>query len=98
MMRLRSLGILLVLASVLAGQAPVEDPVLKARAQRGAGDLPPVPRGILEPPPLPPAVSHVKDTPGWRASRKSRKVRSKTPRKTTSRAAAPVKKLPKKRP
>jgi hypothetical protein len=98
-MRLRRLGILLVLVSVLAGQALVEDPVLKIQAQRGAGDLPPVPRGILEPPPLPPPETHVKDTRGWRASRKVRKTRSRVVPKAKSRPSTlPVKKLPKKRP
>ena len=45
MMRLKSLGILVVMAGVLSGQALVEDPVLKIQAQRGAEDLPPVPAG-----------------------------------------------------
>ncbi len=54
-----------------------EDPVLRARAQRASaqgiseGDLPPVPRGIIEPPPLPPPEAHVKD------SRKARKAKGK---------------------
>jgi hypothetical protein len=54
-----------------------EDPVLRARAQRASaqgisdGDLPPVPRGIVEPPPLPPPEVHVKD------SRKGRKAKGK---------------------
>jgi hypothetical protein len=56
-----------------------EDPVLKARAQRSAslglsdGDLPPLPRGIAEPPPLPPPETHVKDT------RRGRRVKHKKP-------------------
>ena len=55
-----------------------EDPVLRARAQRASaqgiaeGDLPPVPRGIVEPPPLPPPEAHVKD------SRKGKKAKGKT--------------------
>jgi hypothetical protein len=50
---------------------------MKARAQRASaqgiseGDLPPVPRGIIEPPPLPPPEAHVKDT------RKGRRVKGK---------------------
>jgi hypothetical protein len=50
---------------------------MKARAQRASaqgiseGDLPPVPRGIIEPPPLPPPEAHVKDT------RKGRRVKAK---------------------
>jgi hypothetical protein len=99
MMRLRSLGILVVLAGVLSGQALVEDPVLKAQAQRGENDLPPVPRGILEPPPLPPPVTHVKDTRGWRASRTARTNRRKVVKKPKARRPAlPVKKVVKKRP
>ena len=49
-----------------------EDPGMKARAQRAAalgvpdGDLPPLPKGITEPPPLPPPETHVKDTPAGR--------------------------------
>lgn len=63
--------------SLVASTAPQEDPVLRARAQRAAaqgiseGDLPPVPRGIVEPPPLPPPEAHVKD------SRKARKAKGK---------------------
>jgi hypothetical protein len=58
-----------------------EDPVLRARTQRAAsqgiseGDLPPVPRGIVEPPPLPPPEAHVKD------SRKGRKAKGKAQKK-----------------
>lgn len=54
-----------------------EDPVLRARAQRASaqgiseGDLPPVPRGVVEPPPLPPPEAHVKD------SRKGKKDKGK---------------------
>jgi hypothetical protein len=62
---------------------PQEDPVLRARAQRAAaqgvadGDLPPVPRGIVEPPPLPPPEAHVKDLRKARRS-KGRAKRGKT--------------------
>jgi hypothetical protein len=54
--------------SLVASAQPQDDPVLRARAQRASaqgiseGDLPPVPRGIVEPPPLPPPEAHVKDT------------------------------------
>jgi hypothetical protein len=63
--------------SLVASAHPQEDPVLRARAQRASaqgladGDLPPVPRGIVEPPPLPPPEAHVKD------SRKARKAKAK---------------------
>jgi len=55
--------------SLGAQNLPV-DPVMKARAERAQsqgvaeGDLPPVPRGIVEPPPLPPPETHLKDTRG----------------------------------
>ena len=69
------------LALSLVASAPAqEDPVLRARAQRASaqgisdGDLPPVPRGIVEPPPLPPPEAHVRD------SRKARKVKGKVKR------------------
>ena len=58
-----------------------EDPVLKARAQRAAalgipdGDLPPLPKGVVEPPPLPPPETHVRDT------RRGRRVKHKAVRK-----------------
>jgi len=64
--------------SLVATAKPQEDPVMRARAQRASaqgvadGDLPPVPRGIVEPPPLPPPEAHVKD------SRKGRKAKVKT--------------------
>jgi len=50
---------------------------MKIRAQRaqagGDQDLPPVPRAVLEPPPLPPPEVHIKDTRGYRASKKARR-------------------------
>jgi len=79
------------LALFAAAQSP-EDPVLRARAQRASalgiaeGDLPPVPRGIVEPPPLPPPEAHVKDTrKGRLAKGKAKKGKSGT---TKGRAAA----------
>lgn len=78
---------------------PQEDPVLKARANRALAqgiderDLPPVPRTLVEPPPLPPPETHPKDMPGYRAKhrrsrhhRRSGKVRKA---KTGNHAAAP---------
>lgn len=92
---LRSLGVLLVMAGLLSGQVPFQDPVLKAQAERGQPNLPPVPRGIQVPPPLPPPETHVKDTPGYRA----RRTRAKVVRKSKRRTVKPVvKKLPKKPP
>ncbi|MFN8011112.1 MAG: hypothetical protein U0P81_06880 [Holophagaceae bacterium] len=63
------------------------DPVMKARAQRAAAqglaeaDLPPVPRGIVEPPPLPAPEIHPRDTRGYKASRRSRHGRKGTVKK-----------------
>ena len=63
--------------SLVAAAQPQEDPVLRARAQRAAaqgiseGDLPPVPRGIGEPPPLATPEAHVED------SRKGKKAKGK---------------------
>ena len=77
-----------------------EDPVLKARAQRAAalgipdGDLPPLPKGVVEPPPLPPPETHVKDTRRGRrgkhkAVRKKGHAPRKAPRKAPHAKAAP---------
>ncbi len=68
--------------SLVAALPPQEDPVMKARSDRAAAqgiserDLPPVPKGIVEPPPLPPPETHPKDQPGYRSRRaKGRKGR-----------------------
>jgi len=63
----KTLGLMALASGLLHGQAPVEDPVMKVRAQRAQaqgineGDLPPVPRSIIEPPPLPPPEMHTRD-------------------------------------
>jgi hypothetical protein len=73
----RALFISSLALGLVASTHAQEDPVLRARAQRASaqgiseGDLPPVPRGIVEPPPLPPPEAHVKD------SRKARKAKGK---------------------
>jgi hypothetical protein len=73
----RALFISSLALGLVASTQAQEDPVLRARAQRASaqgisdGDLPPVPRGIVEPPPLPPPEAHVKD------SRKARKAKGK---------------------
>lgn len=66
MNRWKSLGVAMVAFGVLSAQAFPDDPVLNARSQRtqGEGDLPPVPRGVTDPPPLPPPETHVKDLRG----------------------------------
>jgi len=59
----------------LGAQAISEDPVQKARLQRAQAqgieesDLPPVPRSVIEPPPIPPPEIHAKDQPHARAGR-----------------------------
>jgi len=101
----KQLGALVLIAGLLSAQQPLEDPVMKAKALRAStptheDDLPPVPRGILEPPPLPPPVTHVKDTPGYRATRKARKSRRKATKKgvPAKTSTSVKKKLPKKKP
>ncbi len=71
----RRVTLISLLATALVGQAlPQEDPVMRARAQRTAtsGDLPPVPRGVVEPPPLPPPETHPKDLRGARRAKASK--------------------------
>jgi hypothetical protein len=93
-------GVLFLIAGILSAQQAIEDPVMNARALRAStpsheDDLPPVPRAILEPPPLPPPVTHVKDTPGYRASRKAKKSKRKTAKTSKgTKASTPVKKKP----
>jgi len=73
----KSLSLLLVACSLLGAQDLPPDPVMKARTQRAKiqglseADLPPVPRGVTEPPPLPPPETHRKDTPGGRMAARS---------------------------
>jgi len=77
----RALFISSLALSLVAAPRAQEDPVMKTRAQRASaqgiseGDLPPVPRGIVEPPPLPPPEAHVKDT------RKARRAKGRAARK-----------------
>jgi len=59
------IGIALCFAGTLTfAQSDDEDPVVKVRAQRALSesqDLPPIPRGLTEPPPLPPPELHTHD-------------------------------------
>jgi len=80
--------------SLVASAQPQEDPVMRARAQRASaqgiseGDLPPVPRGIIEPPPLPPPEAHVKDTrKGKKGKGKKGRKGKATPKKGSASAA-----------
>ena len=82
------------LATGLVAQAlPQEDPVLKARAQRASlsGDLPPVPRGVVEPPPLPPPETHPKDLRGARRGKATKAKRSNPKGKAKPKKGAPAK-------
>ena len=84
--------------SLVASTQPQEDPVLRARAQRASaqgisdGDLPPVPRGIVEPPPLPPPEAHVKDSrKARRAKARKGKSHTKKGKSATTKAKTPAK-------
>lgn len=83
----KMLGMTLAAFGLLAAQVP-EDPVLRARNQRGLSanlsdsDLPPVPRTITEPPPLPPPETHIKDMRGYRRSKRRTVIRKKAHRST----------------
>lgn len=76
------------------GDTPQNDPVVKARQARAAAqgiderDLPPVPRTLVEPPPLPPPETHPKDMPGYRAKHRRGRHHGKARRghKPTARA------------
>jgi len=74
----KSLSLMLVTSCMLATQDLPADPVMKARADRARAqglneaDLPPVPRGVTEPPPLPPPETHRKDTPAGRLASRTR--------------------------
>jgi len=66
----RRIGLVLTTLALAGSSQPAPsngDPVTEARNQRAAalgiseGDLPPVPKGIAEPPPLPPPEIHPKD-------------------------------------
>ena len=78
MVLVQKVCILVLGCSLLGAQTPVADPVMKARAERaqaqgvGEGDLPPLPRGIVEPPPLPAPEIHVKDTRAGQVAAKAR--------------------------
>jgi hypothetical protein len=96
------LGTALAAFGLLAAQVP-EDPVLKARGDRGLSanlsdsDLPPVPRAVTEPPPLPPPETHVKDMQGYRRSRRRGIVRKKLHRSPKSRPRSVAKRTVKKK-
>lgn len=84
---------------LVAAPRAQEDPVMRARAQRASaqgiseGDLPPVPRGIVEPPPLPPPEAHVKDTRQGRRATKGKALR-KRGKAVARKGAVPRAKVP----
>jgi hypothetical protein len=96
MVRAGTLIVLFVGWCVLGSQTPLEDPVQKARAERaqaqgiGEGDLPPLPKGVVEPPPLPAPETHVKDTRGGSASRvvKTRRGKALARKNSKSKSSA----------
>jgi hypothetical protein len=107
-------GLVFMAAAVLGAQSLPDDPVMKARAQRSQaqgideGDLQPVPRAILEPPPLPPPEIHAKDLPhpkvatrvrrragkGAGAPRAARSAHAGRAAKGAARSAAPAPRRP----
>ncbi len=87
--------ILTLLTGGLVGQGVPDDPVAKARAMRTApGDLPPVPRGVVEPPPLPPPETHPKDLRG--AARRSARGKAKKGKSSRSAGVKATRKTPSK--
>ena len=89
MILFKTLGWVALTCSLLQGQTPSDDPVVKARQQRAQsqgvneGDLPPVPRTIIEPPPLPPPELHTRDM--VHSSRTKARISRVSRRKGTSR-------------
>ena len=77
------------------------DPVTEARSQRAQslgiseGDLPPVPKGIIEPPPLPPPEIHPKDARRGvrKAGMKKVGMKRKGTAKVASKARSPKKQV-----
>ena len=114
----KNLSLVLVTCSFLSAQDLPQDPVMKARSERARSqgvreaDLPAVPRGVTEPPPLPPPETHLKDTRAGRLAMSHRKAKhgakgsrrhpaakaAQTPAgKPGKRAAGPAKGAPKHR-
>jgi hypothetical protein len=79
----KRLSLLMVVGVFACARQLPEDPVMKARAQRAQAqgineaDLPPVPRSVLEPPPLPPPELHLKDSRQGRAGKAQGKAHAK---------------------
>jgi hypothetical protein len=77
----RRLSLVVLTVSFLGASDLSEDPVMKARTLRAQAqgineaDLPPVPRSVMEPPPLPPPEVHRKDAGGGRVAKARGKVK-----------------------
>jgi hypothetical protein len=90
----RRLSFLVLTVSFLGARDLAEDPVMKARTLRAQAqgineaDLPPVPRSVTEPPPLPPPEIHRKDAGGGRVTKTRGKVKHAA--KGARHAAAPT--------
>jgi len=98
-------GLLFTVGCFLGAQSLQEDPVMKARLQRSQAqgideaDLPPVPRSVMLPPPLPPPEIHAKDSPqprvakarrrGAKAGRTGRRTKGVAPVEAVASARAP---------
>ena len=97
MVHLRKLSVLVLGCTLLAAQTLPDDPVMKARAERsraqgiGEGDLPPLPRGIVEPPPLPPPETHVKDTRAGKLAKTRHKTKGTRSSRTSKTSKTPAK-------
>jgi hypothetical protein len=105
MRKLRRQGVAILALGLFTVSIPVAseaDPVIAARSQRAAAlgvsedDLPPVPRSIIEPPPLPPPEIHPKDLRPRRGAKRtgSAATRKGGPTKKASpgKKSAPAKK------
>jgi hypothetical protein len=99
------MGIALCFAG-LSALAQVEDvdPVVRAkerRAVRDSQDLPPIPRGLTEPPPLPPPELHTHDIRrrrgGARAAKRPAAQKGARPQAQQARAAQPKAQAPAKK-
>ena len=83
--------------SFVSAQGEEADPVLRAKAQRALNndqDLPPIPRGLTEPPPLPPPELHAHDIRKQRGSASVSARKKTTPAKKTSAPQIAAKKAP----
>jgi hypothetical protein len=96
-------GLLLTVGCFLGAQT-FDDPVMKARLQRAQAqgidenDLPPVPRGVTEPPPLPPPETHLKDSPHYHPTKPAKRHAGKARPGKRAKGAAPAKPAPHARP